>query len=76
VALADNGSDDAEARVGELLFAAVATARKLGVDAESALRRATRDFAERFEGLMSEVEDDGDPSLSEDAVRRLFGRTS
>jgi len=75
-ALADEGSDDAEARVGELLFAAVAAARKLGVDAESALRRATRDFAERFEDLMAGVEDDGDPSLSEEAVRGLFGRPS
>jgi tetrapyrrole methylase family protein/MazG family protein len=74
-ALADDGSDDAEARVGELLFAAVGAARKLGVDAESALRRTTRAFAERFEGLMAEVEDDGDPALSEDAVRGLFGRT-
>jgi MazG family protein len=75
-ALTDGGSDDAEAQVGELLFAAVAAARKLGVDAESALRRATRDFAERFEGLMAEVEDDGDQALSEEAVHRLFGRTS
>jgi tetrapyrrole methylase family protein/MazG family protein len=74
-ALADDGSDDAEARVGELLFAAVGAARKLGVDAESALRRATRAFAERFEGLMAEVEDDRDPSLSEDAVRGLFSRS-
>jgi tetrapyrrole methylase family protein/MazG family protein len=74
-ALADDGSDDAEARVGELLFAAVGAARKLGVDAESALRRATRGFAERFEALMAEIQEDDDPSLSEDAVRGLFGRT-
>ena len=75
-ALATSGSDDAEERMGELLFAAVGAARKLGVDAESALRRATRDFAERFEGLMAEVAEDGDPSLSEDAVRELFRGTS
>jgi MazG family protein len=74
-ALADNGSDDVEARVGELLFAAVAAARKLGVDAEGALRRATRHFADRFERLIGEAEGAADPSLSEAAVRELFDRT-
>ena len=34
--------DDAEAEVGDVLFATVALARKLGVDAESALRRTVR----------------------------------
>lgn len=46
------GDEDAEARVGRLLFAAVAAARALGVDAETALRRTTRAFADRFEGFM------------------------
>ena len=40
---------DAEAEVGDVLFATVALARKLGVDAESALRRTVRSFAERYE---------------------------
>ena len=40
--------DHIEAEVGDLLFAAVSLARKLGCDAESALRRANRRFAERF----------------------------
>jgi tetrapyrrole methylase family protein / MazG family protein len=66
-------TSDAEERIGDLLFAAVAAARKLGVDAESALRRATRDFGERFERLMAEAGDTAEP-LSEDAVRRLFDR--
>ncbi|HEY7762392.1 MAG TPA: nucleoside triphosphate pyrophosphohydrolase [Actinomycetota bacterium] len=39
----------AEEEVGDVLFATVALARKLGVDAESALRRTVRSFAERYE---------------------------
>jgi MazG family protein len=42
-------TDDAEAAVGELLFAVVTLARAGGVDAESALRRATRTFSERVD---------------------------
>jgi len=37
-----------EHEIGDLLFAAVSLARKLGVDAESALRACTRRFADRF----------------------------
>jgi XTP/dITP diphosphohydrolase len=40
--------DDAEAQVGELLMAAVATARSAGVDAETALRKAARSFGDRI----------------------------
>jgi len=40
---------DAEDEVGDVLFATVALARKLGVDAETALRRTVRTFAERYE---------------------------
>jgi tetrapyrrole methylase family protein / MazG family protein len=42
----------AEDEIGDVLFAAVAVARKLGLDAESALRRTTRTFGERFERMM------------------------
>lgn len=68
-------ADDPEARVGRLLFVAVAAARALGVDAESALRRTTRGFAERFEGFMA----DRDPSTAaapsgEDVRSLLLGR--
>jgi len=40
---------NAEEEIGDVLFATVAVARRLGVDAESALRRTTRGFAERYE---------------------------
>jgi tetrapyrrole methylase family protein/MazG family protein len=42
-------TDEAEAELGDVLFAAVAVARKHGVDPESALRRTVRTFAERYE---------------------------
>jgi MazG family protein len=41
--------ENAEEEVGDVLFATVAVARKLGVDAESALRRTIRGFATRYE---------------------------
>jgi tetrapyrrole methylase family protein / MazG family protein len=67
-------SDDAEREIGEVLFATVAVARKLGVDAESALRRTTRGFAERYERFLTLAEErDLDmESLREDEVRELF----
>lgn len=45
-----DGSDDAAKHheIGDLLFAVVNTARKLGVDAEQALRDATTRFQSRF----------------------------
>ena len=51
-AATDPGTADpgnAEEEVGDVLFATVALARKLGVDAESALRRTVRSFSERYE---------------------------
>ena len=41
--------DDAEGEIGDVLFATVAVARRLGVDAESALRRTIRTFSQRYE---------------------------
>jgi MazG family protein len=41
--------EDAEQEVGDVLFATVAVARRLGVDAESALRRTIRGFASRYD---------------------------
>ena len=66
----DATDDDAERRIGEVLFASVAAGRALGVDAESALRRTTSAFAERFEELMAE-RGDRDAIAAEDA-RALF----
>lgn len=43
------GAEEAEAELGDVLFAAVAVARKRGVDAESALRRSVGTFAVRYE---------------------------
>ena len=67
-------SDDAEREIGEVLFATVAAARKLGVDAESALRRTTRGFAERYERFRALAEERGVDleQVSEDEVRDLF----
>jgi MazG family protein len=49
----ESPTDDAvEREIGDVLFATVAIARKLGVDAESALRRTTRTFGERYERMM------------------------
>jgi len=41
--------EDAEGEIGDVLFATVAVARRMGVDAESALRRTIRTFSERYE---------------------------
>ncbi|MGH2680583.1 MAG: nucleoside triphosphate pyrophosphohydrolase [Actinomycetota bacterium] len=48
-----------EREIGDVLFAAVAVARIRGVDAETALRRATRGFAERYERLRAHAEERG-----------------
>ncbi len=50
------GGDEtvAEPALGELLLAVVAAARALGLDAESALRRATTAFAERAERAIAD----------------------
>jgi tetrapyrrole methylase family protein / MazG family protein len=46
-------ADAAESEIGDVLFAAVSVARRLGVDAESALRRTTRTFADRYERFVA-----------------------
>ena len=50
---------DDERAIGAVLFAAVAAARSLGVDAESALRRTTRGFAERYEVYLTDARERG-----------------
>ena len=64
----------AEERVGEVLFAAVAAARKLGVDAESTLRRTTAGFAARYERFVELAASRGvdADAASEEEVRAIF----
>ena len=53
------GPDAVEGETGDLLFAVAALARALGVDPETALRKATRRFSERFEAMRSDAERQG-----------------
>ena len=71
---AAEGSDQAEQEVGDVLFATVALARKLGVDAETALRRTVRDFSRRYERFVQLAADRGVDveSADEQALRELF----
>jgi tetrapyrrole methylase family protein / MazG family protein len=66
--------EEVEEEIGDVLFATVALARKLGVDAETALRRTTRGFSQRYERFMSlAAERDLDVgSMADDELRRLF----
>jgi tetrapyrrole methylase family protein/MazG family protein len=73
------GKDALEEEVGDVLFAVSALARRLGVDAESALRGTTRKFVRRFEAMAERataegvrLEDLSEPELLErfrDAAR-------
>jgi MazG family protein len=67
-------ADNAEEEIGDVLFATVAVARRLGVDPESALRRTIRGFAERYERFNELLEERGIDldDLPEAEVRALF----
>jgi tetrapyrrole methylase family protein/MazG family protein len=70
-----NADPDAiEAELGDVLFAAVAVAGKLGVDAESALRRTVRGFADRYERFVALAAERGIDveAADEDELRSLF----
>src|SRR5207248_3678172 len=62
--------------LGDVLFAAVNTARKLGVDPELALRQATLRFVERVESAEKLAADDGREfaALPLDEQDRYFDR--
>jgi MazG family protein len=66
--------ENAEEEVGDVLFATVAVARKLGVDAESALRRTIRGFATRYERFVELAAERGIEveTAPEDELRALF----
>ena len=67
-------SEAAEEEIGDVLFATVAVARRLGVDAEGALRRTVRGFAERYERFTALLAERGVDlqTLSEPEARQLF----
>jgi len=66
--------EDAEAELGDVLFAAAAVARRMGVDPESALRRTTSRFALRFEAMREQASADEVDlmSLDDDALLARF----
>jgi uncharacterized protein YabN with tetrapyrrole methylase and pyrophosphatase domain len=63
------GRERAEEEMGDLLFSIANLARKLGIEPESALRKANEKFSARFEALEREFERSGrsihDASLDE-----------
>lgn len=73
-AVASASADDAEEEIGDVLFATVALARKLGVDAESALRRTISGFATRYRRFEELARQRGIDvaAAGEDELRRLF----
>ena len=68
-ALKDEGHDRAEEEMGDLLFSIANLARKLGIEPESAMRKANEKFTRRFEALEQRFEQQGrsvhDASLEE-----------
>ena len=57
--LEEASPEQAEAELGDILFALASLARKLQVDPETALLGATRRFAERFERMKGEAQAEG-----------------
>jgi tetrapyrrole methylase family protein/MazG family protein len=73
-AVTGDAPERVEEELGDVLLAAVAVARMLGLDAESALRRATGTFATRAERTLALAVERGlDPEkLDEDALLALY----
>jgi len=67
-------ADNAEEEIGDVLFATVAVARRLGVDPETALRRTVRGFAGRYDRFMAMAQEQGLDldAMSEDELRAMF----
>jgi MazG family protein len=70
-------SEEVERELGDVLFAATAVARKVGVDPESALRRGVARFADRYEAMRARAAADGvDLSeMDDDGLLRYFRAT-
>lgn len=68
--------EEAEEELGDVLFAAAAVARRLGVDPESALRRTTTKFAGRYERLLARARREGVDlaELGEDELLAFYRR--
>jgi tetrapyrrole methylase family protein/MazG family protein len=68
------GKDALEEEVGDVLFAVTALARKLGVDAESALRSTVRKFVRRYHSMEEAAHGEGVElgELSEQELVRRF----
>lgn len=67
---------DAEMEFGDLLFALVNVARKMGIDAESALRASNAKFRRRFAHMedMAQTEGRSIDELAADEMERLWQR--
>ena len=64
------GRERTEEEMGDLLFAMANLARKLGIDAESALRKANEKFTQRF-GRVEEVFEQRGKSLQEATLKEM-----
>jgi len=75
-AMANGNSSEIDEEFGDLLFTAVSLARKLGLDAEESLTRATEKFINRFSVLEAElIKEDKDISLIPmDELDRIWDR--
>ncbi len=58
-AMASGSKDAMEDELGDLMFAVVNLGRKLGLDAEAALRRTNAKFERRFGGVLAKLADRG-----------------
>jgi ATP diphosphatase len=72
-AIAVGSHSDIEAEVGDVLIAVVNLARHLGVDAETAARRANGRFESRFRHMEKAADEDG-VSLRDESLAQLEQR--
>ncbi len=75
-AISGGNQEEIDEEFGDLVFTAVSLARKLGLDAEESLTRATEKFIKRFARLENEVIKEGKDitSLSMDELDSIWDR--